>query len=259
MNNVFRPAMVALTSALTALALVACLLAGTDQSISPRQVNQYQVAESYVGMRPMGKMDPSRVISVLKSGFNATIAILSPLGRVMCSGTTIMHEPDKHLIILTAWHCVRGAYPAVIPVALLYSGEVVPMIVQKKKEDWDLATLISLYPVRKAGPVAKMAAQDPQLGETIWIIGHPRGILGNITRGVLSNYLHVSNDLRYYRIDAQLFYGNSGGGMYNSHGELVGVADAVEFSRNPDGSSQLVPGGGLCVSLYNVKQLVGNL
>jgi S1-C subfamily serine protease len=62
--------------------------------------------------------------------------------------------------------------------------------------------------------------------------------------------------LRYYRIDAPIFYGNSGGGMFNNNGELIGVADAVEYSRNPDGSSQLVPGGGLCVSLYNVRQFV---
>ena len=88
------------------------------------------------------------------------------------------------------------------------------------------------------------------------MIGHPRGIIGNITRGVLSNILHVQDDLRYYRIDAPIFYGNSGGGMYNHLGELVGVADAVEYSRNPGGSTQLVPGGGLCVSLYNVNKLV---
>lgn len=260
MNKFFAPWLYAIGASMAALLLTCIFLISTDNSISPRVTPAYKVAEQRVGFRIDGKPNPDRVIPLLKPAFNATIAILTPEGRVVCAGTILKNKAGESIKVLTADHCIARMSPtALVPVGFLSDSKVRPMIVQKRNEDWDLALLVSLWDATEDGPEVEIAANPPPLGDTVWIIGHPKGLLGNVTRGVLSNILHFTPELRYYRIDAAIFYGNSGGGLFDSSGKLIGVGSMVEYSRNPDGSTQLVPGGGLCVSLYNINKFVGKL
>jgi S1-C subfamily serine protease len=240
-----------------AFLLIAGFVAYNSPVVRPQQTTTYQKYTQILG----SDLDlglGANVSPSIRDAYQASIAILSPMGKIMCSGTIIKNQPGEPVTILTAWHCVEKAFPNIIPVGLLYNGQVIQTIVFKKAEAWDIVLLAGIDPVSNAGPSAKLSLRAPRIGDPVWIIGNPRGLLGNVTKGILSNILHVGNDLRYYRTDAVLFYGNSGGGMFNRDGELIGVADAVEYSQNPDGSSQLVPGGNLCVSLYNIALLVNS-
>lgn len=72
------------------------------------------------------------------------------------------------------------------------------------------------------------------VGETAIAVGNPEGEGMSVTEGIVSvdsEYINLSTDgttrsHRSMRIDAALYEGNSGGGVFNEDGELIGIANA---------------------------------
>lgn len=74
-------------------------------------------------------------------------------------------------------------------------------------------------------PHVKMSGTYPRLGEFVYTIGHPLGIFYSVTAGVVSN-VYVDKPpfgTGLIQTDAELTHGNSGGGLFNMDGYLIGV------------------------------------
>lgn len=77
-------------------------------------------------------------------------------------------------------------------------------------------------------------ADDYYVGETAIAIGNPNDAGLSVTQGVISVdsefiYLEVDGNVRTHRsirIDTALYEGNSGGGLFNANGELIGICNA---------------------------------
>ena len=77
-------------------------------------------------------------------------------------------------------------------------------------------------------------ANEYHVGETAIAIGNPEGDGLSVTQGVISTeseYITLSIDdtprsYRSIRIDTALYSGNSGGGLFNKSGELIGITNA---------------------------------
>ena len=77
-------------------------------------------------------------------------------------------------------------------------------------------------------------ADEYHVGETAIAIGNPEGDGLSVTQGVISTeseYITLSIDdtprsYRSIRIDTALYSGNSGGGLFNKSGELIGITNA---------------------------------
>lgn len=77
-------------------------------------------------------------------------------------------------------------------------------------------------------------ADDYHVGETAIAIGNPEGNGLSVTQGVISTEneqitLNIDGYDRTYRslrIDTPLYSGNSGGGLFNSKGQLIGITNA---------------------------------
>lgn len=77
-------------------------------------------------------------------------------------------------------------------------------------------------------------ADDYYVGETAIAIGNPEGNGLSVTKGIIStenelislNIDGTSRTYRSLRIDTPLYSGNSGGGLFNSSGELIGITNA---------------------------------
>jgi len=73
------------------------------------------------------------------------------------------------------------------------------------------------------------------LGEDVFAIGNPSGTLpGSVTKGIVS-YINrdveiEGNPMTLLQIDAALNQGNSGGGLFNLYGELVGMVNGGNVS-----------------------------
>jgi serine protease Do len=65
-----------------------------------------------------------------------------------------------------------------------------------------------------------------QVGDLIFTIGNPLGLERSVTQGIVSSTMRTMGHLRFIQTDASINPGNSGGPLFNSRGEVVGVACA---------------------------------
>ena len=89
------------------------------------------------------------------------------------------------------------------------------------------------------------------VGSTILAVGNPEGSGLSVTNGIVSvkeetiaMYLadkSTVTDRRVIRIDAAVNGGNSGGGLYNEQGELVGIVDAKIVDEQVEGMCYAIP------------------
>lgn len=72
----------------------------------------------------------------------------------------------------------------------------------------------------------------PQDGEPIFVIGHPEGLKYTLSSGIISGLRD-----NVLQISAAISPGNSGGPVYDSHGELLGIVSS-KFDRNNDANAE---------------------
>lgn len=75
--------------------------------------------------------------------------------------------------------------------------------------------------------IAKLSNNEPKVGDRVWAIGNPAVLEDAITSGTLVRKLGFG-----YLTDAKIYYGNSGGGLFNVKGELIGVNVAMMGVQN---------------------------
>jgi serine protease Do len=63
----------------------------------------------------------------------------------------------------------------------------------------------------------------PRVGEKIFVIGNPLGLERTVTEGVISHAARNFGGRLYLQVDASVNPGNSGGPLFNSRGQVVGV------------------------------------
>ncbi len=91
-----------------------------------------------------------------------------------------------------------------------------------------------------------------EVGETVYAVGNPEGEGISATAGIISidsEYITLAlddngNDERSYRVlrtDAAVNSGNSGGGLFNADGELVGIVNAKDSSDDVDNMGYAIP------------------
>lgn len=125
--------------------------------------------------------------------------------------------------VLTCWHVVDGAERISISLA---GKDHLSSIVQK-----DVANDIAVLKVGDAkGGVTLNLSDDVKLGEKIFTLGYPhpdlQGSNVKFTTGSISSLTGIDNSPRYFQISAPLQSGNSGGPLFDEHGNLVGIVAA---------------------------------
>ena len=98
------------------------------------------------------------------------------------------------------------------------------------------------------------SAEDVYLGETVYAVGNPAGGGLSATQGIISkeseyitidmsssNYASDERDYRVLRTDAAINGGNSGGGLFNLNGDIVGIVNAKAASEDIDNMGYALP------------------
>ena len=89
-----------------------------------------------------------------------------------------------------------------------------------------------------------------KVGQSVMAVGNPLGELGGTVTGGMISALNRSvtiqgsssvNTMSLIRMDASVSPGNSGGGLFNMNGELVGIVNAKSSSSDAEGLGFAIP------------------
>lgn len=142
----------------------------------------------------------------------------------MIGAAMLLHADSTGYLFATAKHVADG---------LGWSKEKqnVRVLLSSGVGTWGAATVIArhhdadvalLWVPRRSGhgnfdqPLAAEGSAKP--GEGVYVIGHPEGLYYTVTNGIISRL-----DSEILQISAPVSPGNSGGPVYDDHGELLGV------------------------------------
>lgn len=171
------------------------------------------------------------------------------------AGSGVIISEDGY--ILTCAHVISGA--DTILVTTSDGGEYSAAVVGSY-EDGDIAVL----KIEAEGLEAAVLGDSDQvqLGETVYAVGNPGGTLGGtITDGIISateRTITVSLEsssqsygfnqssgktisLNVFQTNAAVSPGNSGGGLFNSRGELIGIVNAKSSGESQEGLGFAIP------------------
>jgi serine protease Do len=140
------------------------------------------------------------------------------------AGTGFIIDPDGY--ILTNHHVIEGADRIAVRLA---DGRSLRAEKVGSDPDTDIALIKVSSP--KALPHAVLGDSDTlRVGEWVLAIGNPLAYEHTVTVGVVSfigRKLFDSSLDRYIQTDAAINFGNSGGPLINSRGEVIGINAAI--------------------------------
>ena len=79
-----------------------------------------------------------------------------------------------------------------------------------------------------------------KVGEDVYGLGAPHGLDLSLTAGLISQ-LRTEEDDRYIQTDAAISPGSSGGGLFDSAGNLVGIMTAKISDESVEGIGFAIP------------------
>ena len=163
-------------------------------------------------------------------------------------GSGVVFNMDDHfLYILTNSHVINNddATRSVFTVVDAYNNTYTASHVVDN-EKYDLAVIrILRNKTNEVLSVAKIAAENAPVDTAILSIGNPGGVHNTVSLGKIIYMKNIENDaldidVAYHT--APLRHGSSGGGIFNSAGELVGINYAMGVdSENGNQVSFAVP------------------
>ena len=178
------------------------------------------------------------------------------------SGVVIAKE-----YVLTNYHVVEGAHSLKISLdedeKNLYDATVVA-----SDADKDVAVLH--VPGLPLEPVELGNSDDLVIGDWVVCIGNPIGFTGTATAGIVSGLnreiASESSTIDKYgrnsqivnsmiQTDAAINSGNSGGGMFNTAGQLVGIP-TLKYSGTRYSSNAAVESIGMCIPINEAKDII---
>ena len=180
------------------------------------------------------------------------------------SGSGVVVEKEY---VLTNYHVVDGAHSLKISVGddqeNLYDATVAAY-----DEDKDVAVLY--VPGLPLDPVELGDSDDLVVGDWVVNIGNPIGFTGTATAGIVSGlnreipsdgtgtdkYGRASKIVNsMIQTDAAINSGNSGGGMFNTAGQLVGIP-TLKYSGTRYSSSAMIESIGMCIPINEAKDVI---
>ena len=163
------------------------------------------------------------------------------------SGSGFIISSDGY--ILTNYHVVQEAHARGTEIkVMLHNGDSYPAEVVGFEND---GTDIAVLKIDATGlsPVTIGDSDNLKVGETVYALGNPLGeLLYTITRGMVSAMDRVIATSQYevdkinmFQVDVAINNGNSGGPIFNTRGEVVGIATAKFTATGVEGLGFALP------------------
>ena len=188
--------------------------------------------------------------------------------RVVGTGVVLECKAGETMKVMTADHVVE-ALVGDSEKGLIFGGTKMKKSYKQfnvllRDGDHDIALIQGSSKEDADCPTVPVAKDLPSIGSYVWVVGYPLGVERNVSHGVLSSaYFAGKSESTYvYRIDAPIAPGNSGGGLFNEKGELIGIISYMQLMMLPlpalpiIGSVSPVAGGGHAIGLPHLWRLI---
>ncbi len=168
------------------------------------------------------------------------------------SGSGIIISDDGYIV--TNEHVIEGATKISV---ILNTGEEYEAALVGKDTKTDLAVL-KIEASTTLTPAVLGDSDSVKVGESVVAIGNPLGqeLSGTTTHGIISAVNRTMTvDNRTYNLlqtDAAINSGNSGGGLFNQYGEVIGI-NSIKIN------STGVEGIGFAISISEAKSIIEEL
>ncbi|MBR2180951.1 MAG: trypsin-like peptidase domain-containing protein [Oscillospiraceae bacterium] len=155
------------------------------------------------------------------------------------AGSGVIVTSDGY--IATNNHVIDGASKISVTLA---SGKEYPATLIGKDAKTDLAVIKISETSLKAATLGTSASL--KVGEPVVAIGNPLGELGGtVTLGIISaldRQIEIDNEkMTLLQTDAAVNPGNSGGGLFNANGQLIGIVNAKSSGSDIEGLAFAIP------------------
>ena len=172
------------------------------------------------------------------------------------TGSGVMITTQGHVV--TKYHVIEGAND----VQVLSNGQYLQAEIVGYDELTDLAVLRVTEDVNL--PAVKMGdISQVRVGDWAIVIGNPLGkqFADTVTIGVVSalnRELEGTSIVKMMQTDAAINSGNSGGGLFNTKGELIGIP-SLKYSSNGVRDAASIEGIAMAIPVDVVKPIVESL
>lgn len=160
------------------------------------------------------------------------------------SGSGFIISEDGYIV--TNYHVISFAVDQGFTLTvMMHDGTAYPAKVIGYESDNDLAVI----KIEASGLSAVTQGDNDamKVGETIYAVGNPLGQLDyTMTNGIVSALdrninVDEATSINMFQIDAAVNSGNSGGPVYNSRGEVIGIVSAKYASTGVEGLGFAIP------------------
>lgn len=202
----------------------------------------------------------------------STVTIVCNFGESVSAGSGVIYKVDKKsgdAYIITNYHVVYAAGYGRADTIKLYlygmhlSSYAINAILVGGSVTYDIAVLkVTGSKVIKnsyATAAAIGVSDDVRVLDRVYAVGNSEGMGMSVTEGIVSveseslDLTGADNSLitlRVMRVDAAVNHGNSGGGLYDAEGRLIGIVSAKDVSSDVDNMGYAIPSD-LVVKLAN--------
>ena len=155
------------------------------------------------------------------------------------AGSGVILTTDGYIV--TNYHVVEGAQQVTVT---LHDDSTYTATVVGSDQQSDIA----LLKIDATGltPAVLGDSDSVQVGEVVIAVGNPMGTLGGtVTDGIVSalnrDISVEGNEMTLMQTSAAISPGNSGGGLFNTNGELIGIVNAKYSDEDAEGLGFAIP------------------
>jgi S1-C subfamily serine protease len=180
----------------------------------------------------------------------ATLDVYDNQGKVIGQGTGFFITPTG--LLVTAYHVIKGGGDVI---AHMHSGAFYKLRGLRQADDKaDIAIL--QFDARETPSVKGLGDSDRlRVGDQVYAIGAPASLEGTVSAGNISNPLQEIGGHNFIQFTAPISPGSSGGGLFDTDGQVVGITAAVyNIPSGPQaGTAQNL---NLAVPINDVKEVL---
>ncbi len=173
------------------------------------------------------------------------------------SGSGFIITSDGY--ILTNYHVIEDSDTVTVAT---YDGETYDAKIIGYDESNDIAVI--KIDVENLKPVTLGDSDKLRVGDTVYAIGNPLGELTfSLTRGIVSAMSRniqtgSGTSMNLIQTDCAINSGNSGGALFNSQGEVIGITNA-KYSSSGFSSEAEIDNIGFAIPVNNVTRIVTSI